>query len=73
MVKWTWVIALAAIAGCTGEPPPREATVVAPLVEAAPPGSDAPPRTTVELGGRSREAIAEVRLGDSIAYGSRSA
>ena len=69
MAKWTWritIAALASIAGCTGEPT-RAHTDTA-LEQSGPPGSDAPPRTRVELGGARRDAIAQVQLGDAIAY-----
>lgn len=69
MAKWTWwisVAALASIGGCTGEPS-RAHTETA-LEQSGPPGSDAPPRTRVELGGVRRDAIAQVQLGDAIAY-----
>lgn len=63
----TCLIALGALVGCTGEPP-RATIAESSLERASPPAHDAPPRTRVELSGRTRDAIAEVRLGDSIAY-----
>lgn len=72
MANGTWAITVAAVAAsalaaCTGEPP-RGAHTDSPLAQDGPPGSDAPPRTRVELGSARRDAIAQVRVGDAIAY-----
>lgn len=67
MAKWTCWLAVATLAACTGEPP-RGTSAQSPLAQEAPPASDAPPRMRVELSGRTRDAIAEVRLGEAIAY-----